>query len=64
MGHDTPIYHFSSIVRLVMPVTRFDQLLSTICKIWGNNILEEYMKFGETSICIGFPVAGDTPPRV
>ena len=30
--------------------------------IWGNNILEEYMEFGESSFCIGFTVADDTPP--
>ena len=38
-------------------------LPSTTCIIWGNNIREEYMKFGESSFCIGFTVADDTPHR-
>ena len=37
---------------------------STTCVILGNNVLEEYMEFGESSFCIGFTVADDTPPRV
>ena len=38
-------------------------LQSTTCIIWGNNILEEYMEFGESSLYIGFTVAADAPPR-
>ena len=38
-------------------------LQSTTWIIWGNNILEEYMEYGESSFCIGFIVANDTPLR-
>ena len=41
------------VVRSLMLVTRFEQYLhSTTCIIWGNNVLEEYTEFGESSFCV------------